>query len=69
MDQSIDFYKYGIEAYKKDKLAELKSRKHRLKDELLRALNEPMDKRLFKQISDDMALVLSDIEEIEKERI
>nr|DAW81301.1 MAG TPA: hypothetical protein [Bacteriophage sp.] len=69
MDQNIDFYKYGIEAYKKDKLAELKSRKHRLKDELLRALNEPMDKRLFKQISDDMALVLSNIEEIEKERI
>lgn len=69
MDQYIDFYKYGLEAYKKDRLAELKSRKHRLKDELLRALNEPMDKRLFKQISDDMALVLSDIEEIEKERI
>ena len=69
MDQNIDFYKYGIEAYKKDKLAELKSRKHRLKDELLRALNEPMDKRLFKQISDDMVLVLSDIEEIEKGRI
>lgn len=69
MDQDIDFYKYGIEAYKKDKLAELKSRKHRLKDELLRALNEPIDKRLFKQISDDMLLVLSDIEEIEKERI
>lgn len=69
MDQNIDFYKYGIEAYKKDKIAELKSRKHRLKDELLRALNEPMDKRLFKQISDDMTLVLSDIEEIEKERI
>nr|DAX94946.1 MAG TPA: hypothetical protein [Caudoviricetes sp.] len=69
MDQNIDFYKYGIEAYKKDKLAELKSRKHRLKDELLRALNEPMDTRIFKQISDDMALVLSDIEEIEKERI
>ena len=69
MDQYIDFYKYGVKAYKKDRLAELKSRKHRLKDELLRALNEPMDKRLFKQISDDMALVLSDIEEIEKERI
>lgn len=69
MDQNIDFYKYGIEAYKKDKLAELKSRKHRLKDELLRALNEPIDKRLFKQISDDMVLVLSDIEDIEKERI
>ena len=69
MDQNIDFYKYGIEAYKKDKLAELKSRRHRLKDELLRALNEPMDTRIFKQISDDMALVLSDIEEIEKERI
>ena len=69
MDQNIDFYKYGIEAYKKDRLAELKSRKRRLKDELLRALNEPMDKRLFEQISDDMALVLSDIEEIEKERI
>lgn len=69
MDQNIDFYKYGIEAYKKDRLAELKSRKHRLKDELLRVLNEPMDKRLFKQISDDMVLVLSDIEDIEKERI
>lgn len=69
MDQNIDFYKYGIEAYKKDRLAELKSRKHRLKDELLRSLNEPMNKRLFKQISDDMALVLSDIEEIEKERM
>ena len=68
MDQNIDFYKYGI-AYKKDRLAELKSRKHRLKDELLRALYEPMDKRLFKQISDDMALILSDIEGIEKERI
>lgn len=69
MDQNIDFYKYGIEAYKKDRLAELKSRKHRLKDELLRSINEPMNKRLFKQISDDMALVLSDIEEIEKERM
>ena len=69
MNQNIDFYKYGVEAYKKDRLVELKSRKHRLKDELLRALNEPMDKRLFKQISDDMILVLSDIEEIEKERI
>lgn len=69
MDQNIDFYKYGIEAYKKDRLAELKSRKHRLKDELLRSLNEPMNKRLFKQISDDMALVLSNIEEIEKERM
>mgnify|MGYP000429233278 FL=1 len=69
MDQNIDFYKYSIEAYKKDRLAELKSRKHRLKDELLRSLNEPMNKRLFKQISDDMVLVLSDIEEIEKERI
>ena len=69
MDQNIDFYKYGIEAYKKDKIAELNGRKHRLKDELLRSLNEPMDKRLFKQISDDMVIVLSDIEEIEKERI
>ena len=69
MDQDIDFYKYGVEAYKKDRLAELKSRKHRLKDELIRALKEPMGKRLFKQISDDMLLVLSDIEEIEKERI
>ena len=69
MDQNIDFYKYGIEAYKKDRLAELKSRKHRLKDELLRSLNEPINKRLFKQISDDMVIVLSNIEEIEKERI
>lgn len=69
MNQNIDFYKYGIKAYKKDRLAELKSRKHRLKDELLRSLNEPMNKRLFKQISDDMVLVLSDIEEIKKERI
>ena len=50
MDQDIDFYKYGIEAYKKDRLAELKSRKHRLKDELLRALNEPMDKRDRKSV-------------------
>lgn len=67
MDFSKDeIYKIGLQKIKDDKIFELNSKISRLKDDVLISLNEPMDLREFKLITDELINLKKELECLKK---
>ncbi|QCD44470.1 hypothetical protein [Campylobacter mucosalis] len=56
-----EIYQIGLKALKSELKRELETKKARLKNELLNALNEPMHPATFKQIADDLYNTLNEL--------
>lgn len=61
-----EIYKIGLKKIKDDQIFEINSKISRLKDDLLISLNEPMDLKEFKLITDELIKLKKELECLKK---